>query len=103
MLPVLLLTAACQPDAPRDRQLHWTFTPLWSVGGATDSAVALSYLSPSDIVADDSGHIYVLGGVEQRVYVIDSDGRLIRTLGHEGQGPGEFESLDWIEATTRAT
>lgn len=101
-LSLLLLAAlisACQPGESHERQLNWTFTPLWSVGGSEDSTVVLSSLWPRQIAADASGHIYLLAGAERRVYVIDPEGRLIKSLGHEGQGPAEFEGPEWIEVT----
>ena len=46
---------------------------------------------PSDI-AVDSGHqlIYVADSGNNRIAVFDFDGRFVRSIGREGQGPGEF-------------
>jgi hypothetical protein len=99
ILTLVTLLTACQDTSSTDHILNWTFTPLWSVGGASDSAVALSLLMPWDIAVNDSGQIYLLGSTERRIYALNAAGRLINTLGHEGKGPGEFESPEWIQVT----
>jgi hypothetical protein len=40
------------------------------------------------------GHLFVADAMAREVIVIDSDGREVRRLGGEGQGPGEFVTLD---------
>lgn len=46
----------------------------------------------SDVTVDDDGTIYVLDGGSHRIQVFDAGGGYLRTLGQEGQGPGEFAS-----------
>lgn len=41
--------------------------------------------------ADGAGNIYVLDGGNVRVQVFDSEGRWLRSIGGEGEGPGEFK------------
>jgi hypothetical protein len=45
---------------------------------------------PSDIALDSEGHIWVADLLNKRVVLLGRDGRLIRTIGREGDGPGEF-------------
>jgi hypothetical protein len=45
------------------------------------------------IIADDSGNIYVADGPAREIAVLSGDGRRVRTIGRRGQGPGEFASL----------
>ncbi|MGD8815727.1 MAG: 6-bladed beta-propeller [Acidobacteriota bacterium] len=54
---------------------------------------------PTDIVATDDGMIFIADFSMNRVQMYDRDGRYLRTLGREGQGPGEFE---WIWGMTVA-
>lgn len=44
------------------------------------------------IRADDNGNIYVLDGKAQRVRVFDKNGKYLRNIGRQGQGPGEYAS-----------
>ena len=44
-----------------------------------------------DVGADPSGRIYVVDARNFRVQVFDPSGKYLRTIGRQGQGPGEFE------------
>ena len=44
-----------------------------------------------DVRADSRGNIYVLDTRNFRVQVFDPSGKYLRTIGRNGQGPGEFE------------
>jgi hypothetical protein len=44
-----------------------------------------------DVGADARGNIYVLDTRNFRVQVFDPSGKYLRTIGRNGQGPGEFE------------
>jgi hypothetical protein len=43
-------------------------------------------------VVDDAGSIYVLDSQASHVKVFDASGKYVRTIGRQGQGPGELES-----------
>ena len=49
-----------------------------------------AFYRPRAVVPDADGNIYVLDQGNHRVQVFDADGRYLRTLGREGQGPGEI-------------
>ena len=74
----------------------WTTTPEWTleedlrIWGPPDG-----YLGDVIAVAADSrDNIYILDGTTQEIQVFDAEGGFLRTLGGQGQGPGEFrESL----------
>jgi len=44
-----------------------------------------------DVGVDPSGRIYVVDARNFRVQVFDPSGAFLRTIGRQGQGPGEFE------------
>ncbi|MCK4825915.1 6-bladed beta-propeller [bacterium] len=44
----------------------------------------------NSLAVDDSGNIYTLDPKEVKIRVFDSKGKLLRTFGRIGQGPGEF-------------
>lgn len=43
-------------------------------------------------IVDDAGSIYVLDQQSSHVKVFDASGKYVRTIGRQGQGPGELES-----------
>ena len=45
-----------------------------------------------DLAVDKNGNIYVLGKYEDNIVVFDRNGKYVRTIGREGDGPGEFRS-----------
>lgn len=46
---------------------------------------------PSDIAVGANGYIYLVDGVNNRIIVLDRQGRMKFTFGQEGTGPGEFQ------------
>lgn len=46
---------------------------------------------------DNGGKLWVLDGQAQLIRVFDADGRLVRTVGRRGSGPGEFRQAVRIE------
>lgn len=42
---------------------------------------------------DASGNIYIADAAAYAIVMVDSEGKLVRTIGRKGQGPGEFQSL----------
>ena len=70
----------------------WTTTREWTLeedlriwgppGGYLGDVIAL--------VADARDNMYILDGTTQEIQVFDAEGGFLRTLGGQGQGPGEF-------------
>ena len=115
-LAVMLLLAACSGAHERGRaQLarpaidtlpngtvsvmnpgptRWTDTNGWRlvetgrIGGTDDSANSLT--RPWSFALDGAGRLYVADAKPAVVKEFGSDNRLIRTIGREGSGPGEF-------------
>ncbi|MBI4837652.1 MAG: hypothetical protein HY806_00555, partial [Nitrospirae bacterium] len=46
---------------------------------------------PSDLAVGPNRDIYIVDGLNNRIVVLDSDGRLNFTFGKEGSGRGEFK------------
>ncbi len=57
----------------------------------TDSNQMFYYLTGS--FTDPDNNFYLLDKGNSRIQVFDRDGKFIRTIGKNGQGPGEFESI----------
>ncbi len=62
----------------------------------TDNDDYLFYI-PVDIDADSRGNLYVLEGGGKKIKKFDADGNYIKTIGREGQGPGEFMRPNELE------
>jgi hypothetical protein len=63
---------------------------MWRVGGWEDEDVLFGVIT--SIVTDSSGNFYMLDSQLSEVQVYSPDGRYLRTIGREGEGPGEFRS-----------
>lgn len=60
---------------------------LWRRGDEDDD---LFFGMPMQILADDEGNIYVLDAQVSEIIVFSPEGEHLRTIGGEGEGPGEF-------------
>ena len=49
------------------------------------------FISPSGVAADGAGNVYVLDDANDRVAHFNADGKLLKSWGSEGSGPGQFE------------
>jgi DNA-binding beta-propeller fold protein YncE len=78
---------------------------LLLLAGASHSATALECIAvqeraswplpvdqPSDLAPGPSGDLYLVDGVNHRVVVVDTDGRVRFTFGTPGSGPGQMQS-----------
>ncbi len=61
---------------------------LWRVGGYDDEDVLFGVIT--DVIADRDGNFYLLDSQLNEVQVYSSGGEYLRTIGREGEGPGEF-------------
>ena len=48
------------------------------------------FLGYGDIVVDKSGNVYVMDSKAKHIKKFDADGKFLKLIGREGQGPGEF-------------
>lgn len=76
------------PATPSDGPTTLTPREAWRAGGDDEEDVLFGVLNAVDI--DDQGNVYVLDMQLSQVNVFDRDGALLRTIGREGEGPGEF-------------
>jgi hypothetical protein len=77
------------PDKGMESAKTVELEELWRIGGDTDDEDEFFGLIAA-INADDDGNIYVLDLQLAEVKVYDPDGVYLRSLGREGEGPGEF-------------
>ena len=74
------------PDIPLD----WTFTRTLTLGGREVGPESFYSVNERTVGVDDASRIYVLDTDGHRLLVFDDEGRHLRTLGREGEGPGEI-------------
>lgn len=72
--------------APRQRSVD--LKEAWRLGGDDDEGVLLGVVTAATIGPD--GSIYLVDRQLSQVLVIGPDGALVRTLGRQGDGPGEL-------------
>ena len=84
------VTYVTNPETPRDGDVRLDLEELWRLGGEDDEAVLFGVIQ--QIVADETGNIYVLDGQLSQIQVFLSDGEHRRSIGREGEGPGEFRN-----------
>ena len=78
---------------------------LWDIGSRQSPRLQAPFNHPADVAVDPaSGHMYVADGYgNSAIHCFDVEGKLIRTWGRPGNGPGEFTTPHgvWIDASRR--
>jgi hypothetical protein len=100
VLPVAAVQAANWQEVEKDGVLHVvnskdgsekpvTLEPeeMWRIGGEDEEEI---FGVITDIIADDEGNFYLLDAQLSEIKVYSGDGEYLRTIGREGEGPGEF-------------
>ena len=78
-------------DLPaEDRWLEADSKELYRVGTLLTGEDWEQFGMVAEVAFDGTGNLHVFDRQAQRIYVVGTDGRLIRELGGEGDGPGEF-------------
>jgi len=81
---VPVVTNPAEPPARETRDLRIA----WRAGGDDESQVLLGQIGV--VISGPAGEVYALDSQLSQVQVYDRNGRHLRTLGREGDGPGEF-------------
>lgn len=74
--------------APRSGTVVLRAREMWRVGSNDDVIIGLPY----DVAVGSDKNIYVLDIKMLDIKVLSPEGELVRTIGREGEGPGEFTS-----------
>ena len=81
--------ATASPARAQDRPLAADFEEVYRAGGM--NAPEWAFFEDSTSVSfDAAGNLYVLDRAAARVVIVDAGGGLVRTVGRQGEGPGEF-------------
>jgi hypothetical protein len=94
MAHAILLPAAVHSQQPqrlpeRDTELQLRFESVFTVGKEEGADNEVFSQIPS-ITFDAASNLYVLDRDNARVLVFGKDGRFVRQIGKQGEGPGEF-------------
>ena len=60
------------------------------LGEGLDVPEWLAFVRTPDLMLDAMGRVYVRGGQDAAIAVLDAEGGFVRTIGRKGEGPGEF-------------
>ncbi len=85
-----LLAGASSPTQAQDRPLTADFPEVYRVGGL-DAEPWAQFTRSGPMGFDESGNLYILDRAAFQVIVVDRNGELVRTVGRQGEGPGEFQ------------
>jgi len=89
----VLATLLAVPAVAQDQSLTLDVTEVYRAGGA-DAQEEWAFFGPGlQASFDGAGNLLVLDALNKRVIVIGRDGQLVRVVGREGEGPGEFRSV----------
>ena len=84
------VTTVINPETPAMGELKQEMRELWRHGGDEDEEVFFGTIA--EFLHDDDGNIYLLDGQLSEIQVFDPAGDLLRTIGRQGEGPGEFQN-----------
>lgn len=77
------------PAEPAEALIEIDAVEQWRLGGETDNEDEFFGVI-MQIATDDQDNIYLLDSQLHQVNIYTKDGEFIRTIGREGEGPGEF-------------
>jgi hypothetical protein len=83
------VTTMNNPATPMNKASSVKMEELWRLGGDTDDEDEFFGVI-SDIEIDEKGNVYLLDSQLSEVKIYTSDGEFMRSIGREGEGPGEF-------------
>ena len=84
------------PAVPSDGKSTITPVEAWRAGG-DDEEIIFGVIG--DIAVDAQGNLYALDQQLSQISVFDKDGNFLRTIGREGEGPGEFRRASQLFTT----
>jgi hypothetical protein len=84
------VTVVSSPETPALGSTRLELHELWRRGGEDDEEIFFGTIA--EFLHDDQGNIYLLDGQLSEIQVFDPDGELLRTIGRQGEGPGEFQN-----------
>jgi hypothetical protein len=99
LLVVTLFAAAAAQDRPLADIYKSGRVRLIEEVRVADAALPADALfqNPRGLAVDTQGLVYVADYDANHIKVFSSDGKFIKTIGRQGEGPGEFQGPEFIE------
>ncbi|MGD2246201.1 MAG: M56 family metallopeptidase [Candidatus Aminicenantes bacterium] len=66
---------------------------VWKIGELEENDENYQFFNAFDASMDKDGIIFIMDSGNHRIQVFDPAGNYLKTIGREGQGPGEFQQL----------
>ncbi|MDX1395208.1 MAG: hypothetical protein R3195_12495 [Gemmatimonadota bacterium] len=82
-----------------DRPIDLSPTELFRLGGEDTGPASFTRVAEWNVDADAAGNLYVLDGNAFRIVVFSPDGEHLRSMGSEGEGPGELQFPSGMSVT----
>ena len=77
-----------------DSSGQWRIVEIAKLEGSDDTAGAI--ISPSNVTLDGAGRLLVEETSPASLRLLELDGTLVRQVGRQGEGPGEYQSVNPI-------
>lgn len=93
-IPLLYLGTGCGEEAAESSLAglpRLSLVQELRIGSVDDPDQAFTWFRELEVAPD--GRIYTMHPQEETIRVHDQQGRLLRTIGRRGEGPGEFQNL----------
>ena len=75
------------PAEPMEQEEVIKPEQMWRIGADEEDTL---FGLIEDALVDEDGNVLLLDTVLSTIYVVDQSGEIVRTVGREGDGPGEF-------------
>jgi 6-bladed beta-propeller len=83
-------TIVNNPETPAFGDVRQELRELWRRGGESDEEIFFGTIA--EFLHDEDGNLFLLDGQLSEIQVFDPEGELMRTVGRQGEGPGEFQN-----------
>jgi hypothetical protein len=83
------VTTVVNPETPAMGTQSQTLEEQWRRGGDDDD---IFFGTISEFLHDADGNVFFLDGQLSEIQVFDPEGEHLRTIGRQGEGPGEFQN-----------
>jgi YD repeat-containing protein len=83
------VTTVINPEAPAMGVVQQVLEEQWRRGGDDDE---IFFGTIGEFLHDADGNLYLLDGQLSEIQVFDPEGEHLRTIGRQGEGPGEFQN-----------
>jgi len=88
LLTIGLHADVTNPDKPLKGEWDFNLKKVWEINKAGDEIFA----RPIQIMVSNEGNIYIFESKKPINYLLDCTGKLIKSFGNKGEGPGEIRN-----------